>query len=110
MPTPASQYQAIAKIAPTTVPIVVLGETGTGKEVVARAIHRLRARTGPFVAINCGAIPRTLIGSELFGPQARGVLRRPDSDVARTMGKARIDLESCNRRAVRNSTSVTNYP
>jgi transcriptional regulator with PAS, ATPase and Fis domain len=67
VPQLASQYQAIAKIASTTVPIIILGETGTGKEVVARAVHRMSGREGQFVAINCGAIPPTLIESELFG-------------------------------------------
>jgi pSer/pThr/pTyr-binding forkhead associated (FHA) protein len=47
--------------------VTVVGETGTGKEVVARAIHKLSGRPGPYVAINCGAIPRELIQSELFG-------------------------------------------
>jgi transcriptional regulator with PAS, ATPase and Fis domain len=47
--------------------MTVVGETGTGKEVLARAIHRLSARPGPYVAINCGSIPRELIQSELFG-------------------------------------------
>ena len=47
--------------------LTVVGETGTGKEVIARAIHRLSGRSGPYAAINCGSIPRELIQSELFG-------------------------------------------
>ncbi|HCY87472.1 MAG TPA: Fis family transcriptional regulator [Desulfobacteraceae bacterium] len=49
-------------------PVLILGETGTGKEVIANAIHHLSSRkNGPFIKINCGAIPATLIDSELFG-------------------------------------------
>jgi transcriptional regulator with GAF, ATPase, and Fis domain len=47
--------------------VTVVGETGTGKEVLARALHKLSGRVGPYVAINCGSIPRELIQSELFG-------------------------------------------
>jgi len=58
----------IEKIAPTRVTVLVLGESGVGKELVARAIHQKSLRAdGPFVVVNCGAIPEGLIESELFG-------------------------------------------
>jgi len=61
-------FDAIRRYAISSAPVLVTGESGTGKELVARAIHeRSSWNTGPFVAINCGALPTTLIGSELFG-------------------------------------------
>lgn len=63
-----SVMERVEQVAPTDVPVLLLGETGSGKEVAARAIHvRSRRRTGPIVRVNCGAIPAGLIDSELFG-------------------------------------------
>jgi transcriptional regulator with PAS, ATPase and Fis domain len=57
----------LAKLAPSAISIVLLGESGTGKEVVARALHRASERSGELVAVNCGALPASLVESELFG-------------------------------------------
>lgn len=58
----------VAQVAPSNAPILIQGETGSGKEIVARLLHNFSRRaTGPFLAINCGAISRELLESELFG-------------------------------------------
>jgi transcriptional regulator with GAF, ATPase, and Fis domain len=60
--------ERVGQVAKSDVPILILGETGSGKEVIARAIHRQSRREhGPFLRVNCGAIPSELIDSELFG-------------------------------------------
>ncbi|HEX3069559.1 MAG TPA: sigma-54 dependent transcriptional regulator [Thermoanaerobaculia bacterium] len=88
-PSMIAMYKAIARVAPLNVPVLILGESGSGKELVAQSIHDLGHRVaGPFVAINCGAIPDSLLENELFGStrgaftdsrqDRRGALSRAD--------------------------------
>ncbi len=60
----------IATLGPTVADIMINGQTGTGKEVVARQLHAASARKGPYVAINCGALPESVFESEMFGHEA----------------------------------------
>jgi sigma-54 dependent transcriptional regulator, acetoin dehydrogenase operon transcriptional activator AcoR len=67
IPFYATKLADFARIADSQVPVLLLGETGTGKEVMARALHQLSRRSGAFVPVNCGAMPQTLVESQLFG-------------------------------------------
>ncbi|MBB5191642.1 DNA-binding NtrC family response regulator [Silvimonas terrae] len=78
---PASRalFSRLEKVAPSEAPILIMGETGTGKEILARRLHESSGRSGPFVAVNCGAINETLAESEFFGHEAgafTGALRQ----------------------------------
>ncbi|MCB1184708.1 sigma-54-dependent Fis family transcriptional regulator [bacterium] len=75
-----SVFKMVDKIAATTATILINGESGTGKELIAQSIHQRSDRAkGPFVAINCGAIPETLLESQLFGHQ-KGSFTGADRD------------------------------
>ncbi len=66
-PAMAATVDALTRVAASDVPVLLLGETGTGKEIAARALHALSGRRGAFVAVNCGGLSPQLLESELFG-------------------------------------------
>jgi DNA-binding NtrC family response regulator len=86
-PTMQEVFDLIQEVAPTESTVLINGETGTGKELVAKAIHTRSSRAqGPFVAVNCGALPEHLMESELFGHQ-KGAFTD-----AKTTKKGRLEL------------------
>ena len=83
----ARQFDGLRRVAASMIPVVVTGESGTGKELTVRALHELSGRGGPLVAVNCGAIPATLLHAELFGC-VRGAYTGADTDRAGLIGAA----------------------
>jgi transcriptional regulator with GAF, ATPase, and Fis domain len=71
LPSLARSFEKLARVASSNLSLLLFGETGTGKEVIAQAVHHLSGRNGGFVAVNCGAFPPNLVESSLFG-HARG--------------------------------------
>jgi DNA-binding NtrC family response regulator len=67
IPALADQLAALERIARLTIPVLLLGESGTGKDVLAHAVHAISGRPGAFIAVNCGGLPGTLLESQLFG-------------------------------------------
>ena len=87
-PSMVEMYKAITRVASLDVPVMIRGESGSGKELVAQSIHDLGHRAnGPFVPINCGAIPDTLLESELFG-SARGAFTDARTDRRGALSRA----------------------
>lgn len=79
VPSLAADLRKLEAVAPSMVSVVLQGESGTGKEIAATAMHRLSGRPGPFLPVNCGGLPDTLIESELFGSQ-KGAFSGADKD------------------------------
>ncbi len=91
----ADRFLELARAARSNIPILVGGETGTGKEVMARHIHELSARSGPFVALNCGALPKNILEAELFGAK-KGAFSGAEADrpgLVRTADRGTLFLD-----------------
>jgi len=71
-------YKVVAQVAPTGAPVLIVGEAGTGKELLARTIHQRSGRTGNFVSISCATLPEQILLQELFGYEAGAVPGLPD--------------------------------
>ena len=78
-PSTRAVFEEVGRVAPTALALLLSGESGTGKEILAREVHRLSRRRGPFVALNLAALPATLAESELFG-HARGAFSGADRE------------------------------
>jgi two-component system nitrogen regulation response regulator NtrX len=97
-PAIAQVRQLISQVATTDARVLITGESGTGKELVAAAIHRASRRSrGPFVTVNCAAIPRELVESEMFGHE-RGAFRSARTPAGPVRGRQRNPVPGRSRR------------
>ena len=88
-PALESVLEQVQLVGPTDSTVLILGETGTGKELIARAVHSVSPRCGrPFVELNCAAIPTELLESELFGHE-RGAFT---GAVAQRLGRFEVEI------------------
>ncbi|MBL8605315.1 MAG: sigma-54-dependent Fis family transcriptional regulator [Myxococcales bacterium] len=72
-PAMLNVYKVVAQVAPTTAPVLLVGEAGTGKELLARTIHQRSGRAGPFLSVSCATLPEAVLTHELFGYEAGAV-------------------------------------
>ncbi len=91
-PRVAAMNRDLMRLAPTTEPVLLLGETGTGKDFVARALHAASGRTGPLVPIDCGAVPDALFESTFFGHRRGAFTGAADAHVGAIMRAERGTL------------------
>jgi DNA-binding NtrC family response regulator len=115
-PAMLSVYKTVAHVAPTTATLLIVGESGTGKELVARAIHAKSPRANkPFVAVNCAALPESILESELFGHERgsftgatatkRGLFEEATGgtlfldEIGEISPKMQVQLPACSKRA-----------
>jgi len=92
LPPFAEDFATLARVTRSDLTVLVVGDTGTGKELTARGIHELSGRTGPFVAVNCGALPPNLVESSLFG-HVKGAFsgaHRDELGFLREIGRAHV--------------------
>ena len=86
-PAMSEVYRLTRQVAATSATVLLMGETGTGKELVARALHELSPRaSGPFIRVNCGALSESLLESELFG-HVKGALHDAHGESGRDVSK-----------------------